>query len=328
LETKWLHDFVSLAATGNFSRSAEDRNVTQSAFSRRIQSLEQWLGTELVDRKTHPVTLTDAGIRFLKPAKNMIRQAERMKDDFRERTGTEHDSLTFTSSTNLAIAYLPQWLTQIKKELGPFDVKVQTDVSGIHDHFEALRNRQSDFLLHYGHGVGMLAMDASKFEYTVIEQDVLVPVCHHSLSRSNCNLLKSNSKRRLPYISPWRNSSIAYLIAEKIARSHPAIRLDTVVESSIVGCTKGFVAQAVGVAWLPVSAIKDEIESGEFVKIADASFEISLAIELYRYPPNTHPMATTFWEHVKQRKPGEHAFLDHVASQFQPMTNRNEAFRK
>jgi len=40
VELKWLEDFISLARTRNFSRSAEERHVTQSAFSRRIQALE------------------------------------------------------------------------------------------------------------------------------------------------------------------------------------------------------------------------------------------------------------------------------------------------
>lgn len=299
MEIKWLQDFVSLAGTGNFSRSAEDRNVTQSAFSRRIQSLENWLGTELVDRKTHPVKLTDAGIRFLKPAKNMIRQAERMKDDFSDHKSVERNTLTFTASTNLAISYLPQWLTRLKRDLGPFDIKVQTDISGIHDHFEALRARESDFLLHYGHGVGLLAMDANKFEFIEIGSDVLVPVCHHSMRRDYPVSLQSKSAKPMPYISPWRTSSIAYLIAEKIAQNHPTVRLDTVVESSIVGCTKGFVAQGAGVAWLPKSTVSEEIENGTFLELSGTSFEIPLSIELYRYASNARPFANKVWEHIR-----------------------------
>ena len=50
METKWLEDFVSLAETRSFSRSAQLRHVTQPAFSRRIQSLEAWAGADLVDR--------------------------------------------------------------------------------------------------------------------------------------------------------------------------------------------------------------------------------------------------------------------------------------
>ena len=47
METKWLEDFISLSETRSFSRSAQLRHVTQPAFSRRIQSLESWAGTDL-----------------------------------------------------------------------------------------------------------------------------------------------------------------------------------------------------------------------------------------------------------------------------------------
>jgi DNA-binding transcriptional LysR family regulator len=46
----WLEDFLALAATGNFSRAAEDRHSSQPAFSRRIRALEEWVGVDLFDR--------------------------------------------------------------------------------------------------------------------------------------------------------------------------------------------------------------------------------------------------------------------------------------
>ena len=64
METKWLEDFVSLAETRSFSRSAQLRHVTQPAFSRRIQALEAWAGIDLVDRSSYPTRLTPAGETF------------------------------------------------------------------------------------------------------------------------------------------------------------------------------------------------------------------------------------------------------------------------
>ena len=302
METKWLLDFVSLANTGNFSRSAADRNVSQSGFSRRIRSLENWLGTELFDRTTHPVSLTDSGIRFLKPAKNMIRLARRIQDDFAKYPESEREVLRFSSATNLAISFLPQWLAELRTSLAPFDAKVQTDISGIHDHFETLRSQQTDFLLHYGHGVDMLAMDASKFEHTVVATDVLVPVAHHTAVKNREDyLLQCGTGALVPYVSPWRTSSIANLIAERIAEADPSPRLDTVVESSIVGCTKGFVSEGVGIAWLPSSAIEKELASGEFVRAADPGFDIPLSIELYRSTNSSRRFAARFWEFIQMR---------------------------
>ena len=74
MDTKWLEDFISLAETRSFSRSAELRHVTQPAFSRRIQSLEAWLGADLIDRTSYPTRLTPAGEVFYEQAMEMLGQ--------------------------------------------------------------------------------------------------------------------------------------------------------------------------------------------------------------------------------------------------------------
>ena len=55
-----MEDFVSLAETSSFSRSAQLRHITQPAFSRRIQALEAWAGVHLVERSPYPTRLTGA----------------------------------------------------------------------------------------------------------------------------------------------------------------------------------------------------------------------------------------------------------------------------
>ena len=72
VETKWLEDFVSLAETRSFSRSAQLRHVTQPAFSRRIQALEAWAGIDLVDRSSYPTRLTSAGQTLLPQALEIL----------------------------------------------------------------------------------------------------------------------------------------------------------------------------------------------------------------------------------------------------------------
>jgi DNA-binding transcriptional LysR family regulator len=74
MDTKWVEDFLCLAETRSFKRSAYARHSSQAAFSRRIQSLESWLGTELVDRSCNPLSLTPAGHTFRCVANNIISQ--------------------------------------------------------------------------------------------------------------------------------------------------------------------------------------------------------------------------------------------------------------
>jgi DNA-binding transcriptional LysR family regulator len=51
VDIKLLEDFVCLVKFQNFTAAARERTVTQSAFSRRIKALEEWLGTPLINRE-------------------------------------------------------------------------------------------------------------------------------------------------------------------------------------------------------------------------------------------------------------------------------------
>ncbi len=61
MDIKLLEDFVCLAAQESFTAAARERNVTQSALSRRVQSLERWLGTGLINRDSKTFALTPQG---------------------------------------------------------------------------------------------------------------------------------------------------------------------------------------------------------------------------------------------------------------------------
>ena len=87
MDTKWLEDFVSLAETRSFSRSAQLRHVTQSAFSRRIQSLEAWAGADLIDRSSYPTSLTPAGEVLHAKALDLLQSLQSAKTEMKD----DHD---------------------------------------------------------------------------------------------------------------------------------------------------------------------------------------------------------------------------------------------
>lgn len=88
MDTKWLEDFVSLAETRSFSRSAQLRHVTQSAFSRRIQSLEAWAGASLVDRSAYPTQLTPAGATLYARALDILQSLQSSRTALRSTAAT------------------------------------------------------------------------------------------------------------------------------------------------------------------------------------------------------------------------------------------------
>jgi len=73
-----LNSFVAAARYGSFSRAGEQIGLTQSAISRQIALLEDWLQTGLFDRHGRRVVLNSAGRAYLdqvRPALDRIREA-------------------------------------------------------------------------------------------------------------------------------------------------------------------------------------------------------------------------------------------------------------
>lgn len=71
--------FVAAAQAGSLSEGARRTGVPLPTLSRRVRSLEEDLGTRLLERSTQGLTLTDAGARLFasaEPALSLLKQAE------------------------------------------------------------------------------------------------------------------------------------------------------------------------------------------------------------------------------------------------------------
>jgi DNA-binding transcriptional LysR family regulator len=76
MELRQLRTFVAVAEEQSFTRAADRLYVVQSAVSASLQTLERELGTTLIDRSSHPVSLTDAGRALLTEARKTLAAAE------------------------------------------------------------------------------------------------------------------------------------------------------------------------------------------------------------------------------------------------------------
>jgi DNA-binding transcriptional LysR family regulator len=80
--------FIRVADAGSFSRAASDLELGQPTVSRRIQDLEESLGTTLFQRTTRALSLTEAGTRFYKRATDILTEYDEAEAEAR---GLEHE---------------------------------------------------------------------------------------------------------------------------------------------------------------------------------------------------------------------------------------------
>lgn len=64
--------FVRVVESGSFSAVARERSTTQSAISKQIAALEDYLGARLLSRSTRALSLTEAGERYFEEARRLV----------------------------------------------------------------------------------------------------------------------------------------------------------------------------------------------------------------------------------------------------------------
>ena len=173
METKWLEDFVSLAETRSFSRSAQLRHVTQPAFSRRIQSLEAWAGVDLVDRSSYPTTLTPAGQTLYAQALELLQSLQNTRAMLRGHDSGSQDFIEFAVPHTLAFTFFPGWVARLRESFGP--VRSRLIALNVHDAAMRLVEGGCDLLIAYHHPSQPLQLDTERYDMVVLGTEHMAP---------------------------------------------------------------------------------------------------------------------------------------------------------
>lgn len=82
-----LKTFVAVADELSFSRAADELAIAQPLLSRRIKSLEEFLGGELFDRARRQIRITDLGAALLPHARELLLRSDQLLDTIRAARG-------------------------------------------------------------------------------------------------------------------------------------------------------------------------------------------------------------------------------------------------
>jgi LysR family hydrogen peroxide-inducible transcriptional activator len=82
-----LQYVLAVAEHKNFTLAAEKCFVTQPTLSMQIQKIEEELNIQIFDRTKKPIQLTDIGQKIVNQAKNIVNEADRMKDIVEQQKG-------------------------------------------------------------------------------------------------------------------------------------------------------------------------------------------------------------------------------------------------
>lgn len=305
METKWLEDFVSLAETRSFSRSAQLRHVTQPAFSRRIQSLEAWAGANLVDRSSYPTQLTPAGETLYAQALEMLQALQNTRAMLRGHNAVGQDFIQFAVPHTLAFTFFPAWMAALRESFGP--IKSRLTALNVHDAAMRMAEGGCDVMIAYHHPSLPLQIDPERYDMVVLGHEVLAP---YAPTRSDGRALYSLpglAAKPLPYLGYAPGAYLGDITDWILKQAGTPVHLERVYETDMAEGLKVMALEGHGVAFLPRSAVKKEVQSGALVEVMlpdGQALALSMEVRAYRVKPlsklTTPGPAQRLWLHLTQ----------------------------
>jgi len=298
----WVEDFLALVDAGTFSRAAALRNVSQPAFSRRIQQLEAWLKVELVDRHAQPMRLTPIAERHIPLFRGLMRDISRLRDSLQSGdSGTAR--IVLATQHSLTISRLPALLQILARSQHP-RIEVHVRSENRDDCVALFMSGEADLLFCMEQENDLLHSLVPATHRLPMGYDRLVPISACSGRKGRpLHTPKAGSSLKLLAFPPdsfmgrvlYKNS------LDALFQQH---RVEVVHESLFLAGVKEMVLAGLGIAWLPESLVERELEAGTLVALNDVLQVITLGLALYRNEQTHNPAAMAqIWAMLGDRPP-------------------------
>jgi len=146
MDIELARTFLEIVSTRSFVRAAERLNVSQTAVSARVRSLEQQLGRKLFVRNKNGAALTPAGEQFLRYAPTFVQLWESARHQVAAPPG-RRAVLSIGGELNLWHPWLLEWLQWMRRRAP--DIALRAQVGAPEDLADQVANGVLDIAVMY-----------------------------------------------------------------------------------------------------------------------------------------------------------------------------------
>ncbi len=262
-----IEAFIYVCQLGSFNKAAEALYLTQPSVTARIQSLEREINIKLFHRNGNKISLTEKGEYFFPHAQKILQSYQEAKYGLQQ-VAIPYD-LVIGSALSISNNILPEILPGFKSEFKDVRIKIVTGHS--QDILQKVINKEVDF--------GIVRTETHpQVESVRLYNDpigLFVPRNHIFLKEEKVTI-EHVSKQPLIFFD---YGSMDWLMIHRLFSSNdvtPTISL----EVDNMEMAKNLVIQGMGISFLPEHCVKQELESGELVRVEMAPpVKINISID-------------------------------------------------
>ena len=295
LELTWLEDCVALAQSLNFSRAAASRYVTQPAFSRRIVSLEEWLGTPLFERNRRGVSLTRAGEIFVTQIPDLIRALYTLRSEAIEAAGETRPDVIFSATHSLSFSFFPTLMRNNEKIARFGSFRLLSDTLSACERM--IEKGDAQFLLCYYHPHMHINLDQSKYLSVRLGQETLLPYSRCDTATRE-PIWQATGGRKFPFLSFSAESGLGRILSNTSQVNRARRGMDIAFTADLAATLLALVRAGDGIAWLPETLAAPDVDAGEIAVAAgkDSGLWVPIDIRLFRPAARMSRAVEELWE--------------------------------
>ena len=251
LDARRLRALRAVAAHGSIAAAASSLGYTASAVSQSIAAMERYLDLQLMERTSHGVTLTDAGLRLVEHADVILAHLDAAEREARALKSQDDAIALCLGSLPSAAGVVARAATELLQRHPGTELRI-VDADPIRS-LPGLRSGELDVALTYAYD----GVEVERPRWLHVTPLLYDPICvalpeHHALAGRDSVRLADLSGER--FIAEPRPDPRAFSI---LACQAAGFSPDIAAYSSDYDVTLALVADSLGVAMVPLMALRD-----------------------------------------------------------------------
>lgn len=291
MRLEWIDDILAVLDGGSLAQAAQMRMLTQSAFTRRVRTIEESIGTTLFDRRRKPVSLMP-GVQMLEPElREASARLHKLRHALKTASGRSGKPLTFICQHALTTTISAQVVRAATRD-GQTSVRVR---SGNQDEcLMHLLSKEVDLAIMYALPDDATSDISNAFETVSLGEDLLIPVCAPSLQ-------EDAGAAVIPVVAYPADVFLGQVFARHISPRLPqgAATL-AIAETALTLAMSQLAVSGIGVAWLPLSLVEKPLGEGELIRVDAILPAQTLNIKMVRLRSNQTEQSEAIWQYLAE----------------------------
>jgi LysR family transcriptional regulator, transcription activator of glutamate synthase operon len=288
VELRQLRYVEAVARHRHFTRAAEELHLAQSALSHQVRRLEAELGTELFERTSRTVLVTEAGMAVAARARSILGQVEGVRDEVDELRGLVRGRVSIGATLPAGELDVPSLLVRFSESFPGIEIDLHEGTAG--DMRRYLGEDQVDAAF------SLLAEEPpAEIEVERLSEEEVV-AAFPAGGGPDRERVSAAELSRYALVTPRSGSAIKHALEEFFARAGRTLRVS--LESGDPFLLRCLVSTGFGAAVLPASLTRRE----------------GPPIEVRGLRPAVRLPATLLWRRQRHQSPAARAFIEFVRS--------------